>query len=44
MTDNEKALINLIRNADDPSAALIKAVEIILEVLNSQPPQSFSKQ
>lgn len=37
MTDNEKTLINLIRNADDPGAALIKAVEIILEVLNSQP-------
>lgn len=40
MTDNEKTLINIIRSAEDPAAALVKAVEIILEVLNSQPPQS----
>lgn len=34
MTDNEKSLINIIRSADDPGAALVKAVEIILSVLS----------
>ena len=36
MTDNEKSLINIIRSADDPAAALDKAVEIILSVLSPQ--------
>ena len=34
MNDNELTLINLIRGAEDPAAALIKAVEIILSVLS----------
>ena len=36
MNDNEITLINLIRGAEDPAAALVKAIEIILSVLSPQ--------
>lgn len=35
MSDQEITLINLIRNAEDPGAALIEAIEITLSVLSS---------
>ena len=34
MTDQEITLINLIRNAEDPGAALAAAIEITLSVLS----------
>jgi hypothetical protein len=33
MTDKERELIELIRNSEDPAAALIKATEIIINFL-----------
>ena len=35
MSEQEKTLINLIRNAPDPAQALIEAIEITLSVLSS---------
>ena len=40
MTENEIKLITLIRGAEDPGAALLKAVEIILEEVSQPPPAS----
>lgn len=34
MTDNERKLINIIREHNDPELALIKATEIIVEYLS----------
>ena len=34
MTDNETALLNLIRNNDNPEQALLVAVEVIVGFLN----------
>ena len=34
MNENEKKLIGLIRESDDPEKALIKAVEVITDFLS----------
>lgn len=36
MTDNERLLIELIRDNDDPTRALTTAIDIILSVLAQQ--------
>ena len=42
MTENEKALINLIRENDNPQQALTMAVDIIILFLKQQ--KSFEEQ
>lgn len=41
-TDNEKILIDLIENSNDPSLALVEAVKVILCYLEQ--PESFRAQ
>ena len=37
MTDNEKQLINILRNAPDPEALMIEAFRLIAEQLRALP-------
>ena len=42
MTENEKELIRIIRNAKDPAKAMVKAVEMITRFVAGESPEDIA--